>query len=234
MSKIHDSFVVDPLENLFTQIKTKLDSSLEEIGLHDNYTSDSYSWSNHIYHSPSVRYGHLEYFKGGSDKVEVVHCVLFPNYYKGIPVFGFDVIKLSGSITGLFCDFTPCPFNVGELERAIKVVYDDTISFQRKLPEWAAFFSKNFISLSPTEQAYPNLEEKCLGLLDIYLSYCAKQEFSGHYLDKADATLHVEGQNKYSLNQRNNVKTQKALSKYVGYDKTKSFIENTLFPAFKS
>lgn len=225
--------LAESFESLFLQIKTRLDTSLDEIGLNDTFASDAYSWTNHIYHSPSVRYGHLEYFKGGSDKVEVVHCVLFPNYFKGIPIFGFDVIKLSGNVTGIFCDYTPCPFSVKELDQEIKNVYEETKHFHRELSEWAGFFSKNFLSLTPDKLSYSGLEEKCLGLLDKYLAYCSKVELNGQYLDNTDALLNIEGQNKYSLNQRNNIKTQKALAKYVGFDKTKSFIENTLFPTFK-
>lgn len=228
------AFSSNILENLFIEIKTRLDSSLDEIGLSETSSSENYSWINHIYQSPSVRYGHLEYFKGGSDKVEVVHCVLYPNYFKGIPVFGFDVIQLSGKITGIFCDYTPSPYSSFELDSELKKVYDDTISFQRVLPEWAAFFSKYFISLSPVESAYLSLEEKCLGLLDLYLAYCSKQEFDGKYLCKEDAQKHVEGQNKYSLNQRLNTKTQKALAKYVGVEKANNFINNTLFPTFRA
>jgi len=228
------TFSPNILENLYIQLKTRLDSSLEEIGLSDYFTSDSYTWSNNVYHSPAIRYGHLEYFKGGSDKVEVVHCVLFPNYYKGIPIFGFDVIQLSGKITGVFCDYTPSPFGATELQNQIKQVYEDTKEFQRILPEWAEFFSKNFISLSPDESSYLSIEEKCVGLLEGYLSFCAKKEFDGHYLDKEDTLKHIQGQNKYSLNQRLNTKTQKALAKYVGIDKAKNFIDTALFPTFKA
>ena len=228
------TFSPDIIENLHTQLKTRLDSSLEEISMSENFTSDAYTWYNNTYYSPAVRYGHLEYFRGGSDKIEVVHCVLFPNYYKGIPIFGFDVIQLSGKITGIFCDYTPSPFNISELEKQIGLVHSETQSFQRVLPEWAKFFSKNFISLSPDESSYSSIEEKCIGLLDYYLTFCSKQEFNGHYLDKDDAMLHVKGQNEYSINQRLNTKTQKALAKYVGIDKAKNFINSTLFPAFKS
>jgi hypothetical protein len=222
------------LENLFVQLKIKLDTSLDEIGLSDNSISETFSWVNHIYHSPSIRYGHLEYFKGEEDKVEVVHCVLFPNYYKGIPIFSFDVIKLSGKVTGLFCDYTASPFSVKELDDELKIIHDELLEFKRELPEGAGGFSKNFLTLSPTENSYSGLEERCLYLLDKYLAYCSKQEFSGHCLDSSGSLLSVKSQNKYSINQRLNSKTQKALSKYVGSEKSKSFIEKTLFPTFKS
>jgi phycocyanobilin:ferredoxin oxidoreductase len=225
------------IENLFVELKTRLDSSLDNIGISDSHSSDSYNWENVIYHSPSIRYGHLEYFKGGNEKIEVAHCVLFPNYFKGIPIFGFDVIQLSGKITGIFCDFTPSPFDAYELRENLKSVYEETKEFQRLLPEWAGFFSKEFISLSPPDESVFSsykLEEKCVKLLEHYLTFCSKKEFDGHYLDKENTMAHIKGQNQYSINQRLNTKTQKALAKYVGVEKAQNFIENTLFPTFKS
>jgi hypothetical protein len=48
-----------------------------------------------------------------------------------------------------------------------------------------------------------------------------------------DVKMSIECQNSYSINQRKNDKTSKALTAYIGEEKSKEFIENVLFPIYR-
>ena len=81
------------LTSLYNNLKEKNDKDFFRIDLPHKEINDC-TWLNHIYSSPSIRYGHLEYFKSNNDAIEVVHSVFFPSYYKALPIFGFDVVGL--------------------------------------------------------------------------------------------------------------------------------------------
>jgi len=223
------------IPSVYSSLFTRLNNNLQQLEVGLNESKEEFTWINNIFYSPSIRYGHLEYFKGREDKIEVVHCVLWPSYFKGIPIFGFDIIRLGEKVTGVFCDYTPSPFKVKELSDVLGDVFSKLNKYNRGLPEQAKFFSSHFIAVQPQcEESYNDIENGCFDLLDKYLSYIKKADKDNFYLRGDDIINHIEGQNNYSLNQRKNTKTQKALAKYVGKEKAESFINNILFPAYKA
>jgi len=218
------------LTNLYNKLKEKSDKDFFKIDL--SHTSiNNCDWFNHIYSSPSVRYGHLEYFKSYNDAIEVVHCVFFTSYYKALPIFGYDAISLGGKITGIFCDYTPSPHHDAVLQSAITAVKNSLTDLQRDLPGWTEFFSPEFIAISPKEK-YEDAEQKCLSLFDLYVAATKEFDRNGKFLNWDETKAHIEGQNKYSIGQRKNTKTQKALAKYIGEDAAKHFIDATLFTTY--
>lgn len=218
------------LKNLYNKLKEKGDFNFQRIDITHKEINNC-EWLNHIFISPSIRYGHLEYFKSNNDKIEVVHCVYFPSYFKAMPIFGFDVICLGGRITGLFCDYTPSPYTNLTLQTSIKNVNDSLIHLKRELPGWTEFFSPEFIAISPNNE-YEKAESGCLNLFELYIKYSQIMDINSSYLSGDDVKKHIEGQNNYSINQRKNSKTQKALASYIGEDAAKQFVDNVLFPVF--
>jgi len=179
-----------------------------------------------------VRYGHLEYFKSNNDAIEVVHSVFFPSYYKALPIFGFDVIGLGGKVSGVFCDYTPAPYHDMFLQCAISSVKEKHNHLMRSLPEWVDFMSSDFLMISPKEE-YKNVEESCVMLFELYLRFVKTYNKNNKFLNWKETVEHIEGQNRYSLGQRKNSKTQKALAKYIGEEASKKFIEDVLFPVYQ-
>jgi len=218
------------LANLYNKLKEKSDKDFFKTDL-PHSSINNCDWFNHIYSSPSVRYGHLEYFKSYNDAIEVVHCVFFPSYYKTLPIFGYDAISLGGKITGVFCDYTPSPYHDGVLQSAISSAKNSLIDLQRDLPGWTEFFSPEFIAISPKER-YDDTEQKCLSLFYLYVATTKEFDRNDKFLNWNETKAHIEGQNKYSIGQRKNTKTQKALAKYIGEDEAKDFIDTTLFPTY--
>jgi hypothetical protein len=62
---------------------------------------------------------------------------------------------------------------------------------------------------------------------NLYLKKSKSCDFSKQNINKS-----IEIQNNYSIQQRKNPKTSKALSVYIGEDNANSFINNILFPTF--
>jgi phycocyanobilin:ferredoxin oxidoreductase len=218
------------LNDLYKKLKEKSDKGFFRTDL-THSSINNCDWYNHIYSSPSVRYGHLEYFKSYNDAIEVVHCVFFPSYYKALPIFGYDAISLGGKITGVFCDYTPSPYHDMILQSSISSVRESLKDLQRDLPGWTEFFSPEFIAISPKEK-YEESELKCIALFDLYIAVTKEFDKNNKFLNWDEAKAHIDGQNKYSIGQRKNSKTQKALAKYIGEQEAKYFIEKTLFPTY--
>lgn len=189
-------------------------------------------WNNDFFFNPSIRYGHLELFKSINGKIEVLHCTFFPSYFKNIPIYGFDVIALNGIVTGVFCDFTDCPYPNLNLHLKLKNVKDKYISNERKLPEWANFFSSNFVCINTKGLNEDEMIEDFINLFKCYVDYVEKENFNGNYLTIGDVKKSISVQNNYSFNQRKNDKTYKALSAYIGEAKARSFIDSILFPTY--
>jgi phycocyanobilin:ferredoxin oxidoreductase len=217
------------LLNLYIKLKEKLSFNYPSFDLNQNHNLKDCDWYNHIFTSPSIRYGHLEYFKGSNDKIEVVHCVLFPSYYKPLPIFGFDAISLGGRITGIFCDYTHAPFSHTDLIDTIHNAKESLLHLQRELPEWTEFFSENFIAIDPKD-SYDQAEATCLELLEKYVNICNEHDFNNIMLTGDQTKNHIKEQDYYSICQRKNTKTQKALAKYIGEEEAKRFIDSILFP----
>lgn len=218
------------LINLYNKIKTRSDKDFFKIDLPQSKVNDC-DWLNHIYSSPSIRYGHLEYFKSHNDAIEVVHSVFYPSFYKPLPIFGFDVIGLGGKVSGVFFDFTPSPFSDDFLDKSLIHAKKKYSHLLRPLPEWIDFMSPNFLMISPKEE-YNYVEDTCVNLFEIYIGFTKTYDKNNNFLQWGDVVRHIDGQNRYSEGQRKNMKTQKALAKYIGEEASKKFMESTLFPTY--
>jgi len=211
------------LEKYFQNIKYK--SELEN--------KEDITWYNDFFINPSVRYGHLEYFRSINGKIEVLHCTFFPSYFKDLPIYGFDVIALNNTVTGLFCDFTDCINPNSFLTKRLKGLKEKYKENIRKLPEWANFFSNDFVCISP-KNIDPN--ELIYDFTKLFGDYVLQVEWNnknGLYLSRNDIEKSIDIQNNYSLNQRKNDKTSKALSAYIGEQKAREFIDTVLFPVYR-
>lgn len=187
----------------------------------DNIKTENQTWINYYYQNPLFRHIHLEYY--WTKKIEVIHINHFPNPLVNLPIFGLDAIVLGNKITGFFMDFTPCVGRHPALDGLLISLRNSLpLSEDRKLPEWANFFSQNFICLVPNPNEVDKMFDDSIYVLKEYLKY-VKTHISIY-------KRNVEAQNKYCIGQKKNDKTLKALSVDIGEEKAKSFMENNLFP----
>jgi hypothetical protein len=221
------------IETLYYEHKKILKNKYQKIKYKNEIENNNdIVWKNNFYFNPSIRYGHLEYFKSINGKIEVLHCTFFPSYFKNIPIYGFDVIGLNNKVTGIFCDFTDSPYSNLNLHINLKKIKDKYLNNERKLPEWANFFSSNFICISPKNLDESVLIKDFINLFEKYVNFVEIENFNGLYLKPEEVKKNISIQNNYSFNQRKNDKTYKALSAYIGDSEARSFIDNILFPVY--
>lgn len=171
---------------------------------HETIIKD-YPWDNKVWHSDRFAWAHLERYY--TDKVSVLHFVIMPNRCSYSPIFGFDIIEISGVLTGMFLDVTPMPTGVTL----------PNVGVTRERPEWANFFSEQFVCVKPNsiQDAY-----EAVPVLDMYMTLlpgtCDSDQgkIQQHYID----------------GQRRNPQTFKMLKSHIGEEKAREFIDNILFP----
>jgi hypothetical protein len=185
------------------------------------FQRDVHQWENlFFYGEPLFRHIHLEYYK--TDRICVLHANVFPSPLIDFPILGFDLIAMGGKVTGLFFDFTHINQVALDLKDSL-VAFKNTIkSKHRPLPEWANFFSEDFICVSPDENELDYLLNGCKILIMNYFIH----------IDKLIKTYqnNINTQNNYCVRQKMNDKTFKALSVEIGEDSAKDFLNNYLFP----
>ena len=213
------------LENYFNKLSKISDDFFDTPELNnDNIKTDNQTWINYYYQNPLFRHIHLEYYH--TKKIEVVHINHFPNPLTNLPILGLDVIALGDRVTGFFMDFTPS-FEKHPLLDTLLISLRNSFSLSqdRKLPDWADFFSQNFICMLPDASEVDSVFNNSLSTYEDYLNYVKI------YWDVYNKNIHA--QNKYCVGQKKNNKTLKALSVDVGEEKAKLFMENNLFPEIK-
>ena len=185
------------------------------------FQKDVHHWDNQFFYGePLFRHIHLEYYK--TDRICVLHANIFPSALVDFPILGFDLIAMGGKVTGLFFDFTHINQIAPDLKDSL-VAFKNTIkSKHRALPEWANFFSEDFICVSPDEDELDYLLSGCKILIMNYFIHIDK------LIKKYQNNINI--QNNYCIGQKKNNKTFKALSAEIGEDNAKDFLNNYLFP----
>jgi hypothetical protein len=217
---------MDKLREFFDHITQDFTESFgypERPLLYDGKYNANLIWQNNFYTDPIFRHIHIEYYK--TNKIRVIHANIFPNATVDMPILGLDFIEIGNKITGFFFDITP--INTNQILQKNLIQFKHSIrSPERKLPEWANFFSENFICVTPLEEE-----------LDLLL--CTSRAITREFLNYSHAfkdkyKSNIEKQNSYCRGQKQNDKTLKALSVDVGDENAKHFINNYMFPELLS
>lgn len=213
---------------IFNRLKQH-EKALEDILFSRAFLSpvpNTYSWTNKIFTSSSVRRAHLDCIDvTGTKKLYMMHLCIFPQVNLSSPIYGFDIIAGPNKVTGAFLDFSPVT-----KDHPLSVWYEDfvkdlTWSKPRQLPDWAQrIFSNSMIAAGNIN----TLEELDI-ILELSLTMLNK------YLDLVDSIVTVENytanQNYYCQQQKHNPHTPRVLQS-IGFDQemVHDFIHNCLFP----
>jgi hypothetical protein len=179
------------------------------------------NWINNFYehHNPALRHAHLQYYK--TDRIGIVHLNIFPHPTIDYPILGADLIEIGGKITGFFFDVTPIDKN--QIIQKTLIQFKNSLkSPERKLPEWANFFSDNFICVTPQESEIDYIMSNSRYIIRDYLINLKT------YKDKY--SLNIKKQNDYCKGQKKNDKTFKSLAADIGDKEAKDFLNNFMFP----
>lgn len=170
-----------------------------------------WGWFNVCLTSDRFKRAHLERIV--RNKVDILHLVIMPHENDPAPIFGFDVIALNGRLTGMFLDLTP---TVADEPWPLNPVINGP---QRPLPDWATFFSRQFVSCVPTKE-------------DVWVGHKILQKYLDRLnpLGAADTDKVKASQQRYTEYQRQNPKTNRMLASIVGPERAEEFIHTVLWP----
>ena len=169
-----------------------------------------WGWFNLCITGPFAR-AHLERLV--RKKVDILHCVIMPHTNDPAPVFGFDVIALNGTLTGMFLDLTPMG---GPPRWPVPLKIEGKT---RPLPDWANFFSPQMISIVPTKA-------------DVWMGLTLLRVYLDMLRPDANGDCKTIGcrQQYYTEQQRANPKTSRMLASIIGDERADEFIRTVLWP----
>lgn len=184
---------------------------------------------NHCYQTPQFRKLHLELARVG-DRVDILHCVMFPRVNYALPLFGTDIVGSSKGVSAAIADLSP----VGE-DRTLSAVYRQKLtslpvvkfSQPRELPEWGHIFSQFCLFVRPIGE-----EEEAIFLerVDRFLSLHCQIAKESLPLSNSEAIAEIlEGQNYYCRQQRQNDKTRRVLERSFGESWADRYMTTMLF-----
>lgn len=174
-----------------------------------------YDWSNTIYSSHKIRRAHVEHYK--SDKLAVLHVTVFPHLNDAAPIFGLDIVSTNDVCLAGFLDLSPTVAQWGKLT-------NHPFKVPHSVPEWAAsIFSKDAVAIKPTDM------DELFWLINLSTGV-----FRNYYqrlgTEPGNPGEVKSAQNNYCVQQRKNDKTLIALTKMIGAERARAFMDEVLFP----
>lgn len=184
---------------------------------------------NHCYQTPQFRKLHLELAQVG-DRLDILHCVMFPRSNYNLPIFGVDLVGSSLGISAAIVDLSPVNRR-GVLPEA----YSDIVaglpqidfSQPRQLPEWGNIFSEFCLFIRPVNRSeevlFLNRVEQFLDL------HCQTAIGTFPVSSVSQQNELLAGQRYYCQQQQQNDKTRKVLEKSLGKIWTERYVTQMLF-----
>lgn len=196
---------------LLNNIADIFTTQLDEYFIRKPLTQE-WPWENILWSGDKIQWAHLE--KYYHPKASILHLVIMPQTNSPAPIYGFDLIELNGTLTGLFLDFTP---TVSESSPFTEYEFVSP----RPVPEWGNFFSSHFVCCKPQLDELPH----ATNTLSRYLI-----ELSATELDDSICEAVVKAQCAYIDGQRKNPQTRRMLTAHCGEHLANRFIDEVLFP----
>lgn len=182
---------------------------------------------NEMWKCKGVRKLHLE--RANTDKIEIIHCVFYPDPEYSLPIFGCDIIQTPTTITAAIVDVSPV--HGMDLDDQLSIVSKKyNFKDERPLPLWAeSIFSPHckFARLKDQEARddYYNVVKEYLKI------YCdavkvGKKDPHSHWIP---TMKRLDDQTWYCISQRKNKKTKAVLSQWFDPLWADKYINNVLF-----
>ncbi len=182
--------------------------------------------TNEMYKCPGLRKIHLEVAKTG--KLDILHCVFFPDPAYNLPIFGCDIVATPSVITAAIVDVSPV--------RGVKRIYDEiskvsnryTFSDKRPLPLWGdevfSPFCKFLRIKSETEgEHYYEI------LMEYLMIFCRNVNNTVRDDNWVKEMLRLDDQIWYCKQQKTNKKLIAVLSNWFDKDWAEYYIDTILF-----
>ncbi len=205
-----------------------LDIDSKSKRIYANLNKEELFISNEFYKAKGFRKIHLEVAKLGK-KLEILHCVFFPDPCFELPIFGADLVVNSNNISAAIVDLSPVGENLPDyLVSQMRSLQIPKFNEPGKLPKWGCIFSPYVCFIRPVDL----FEEKLfLKLIDQYLSLLLSLLVRGKEdeINSSDTMNRLNYQKRYCSNQKLNDKTRAILTKFFGSSWADEYINKILF-----
>ena len=183
---------------------------------------------NRCYQSPQFRKMHLELARLGRG-LDILHCVMFPNPYYALPMFGCDIVAGKKGVSAAIADLSPTNPELtlsNEYNQALSQLETPNFSDQRELPDWGDIFSDYCLFIRPHTQ-----EEERLFLQRVgnFLRVHCQQANQSQTVSNKERELNIQGQQYYCEKQQQNDKTRRVLERAFGQAWADKYMTQVLF-----
>jgi phycocyanobilin:ferredoxin oxidoreductase len=184
---------------------------------------------NRCHQTPQFRKIHLELAQVGKN-LDILHCVMFPNPDRDLPIFGADIVCGRGAISAAIVDLSPV-----NRDRSLPVSYQRALfelpavnfSQVRDLPAWGDIFSDYCLFIRPTDAAEEaDFLDYVLSMLSIHCQVASQTEPATSVPEIATI---LAGQKYYCDRQQQNDKTRRVLEKSFGTEWADRYMTTMLF-----
>ena len=182
---------------------------------------------NRCYQTTQFRKLHLELAQVG-DRLDILHCVMFPRTNYDLPIFGVDLVGSQAGIAAAIVDLSPVNGDrtlAPAYAQALANLPQINFTRPRALPPWGNIFSEFCLFIQPQN----NLEEKLFlkRVLQYLTLHCTTAVTTFAVLDREAQIL--SGQRYYCDRQQQNDKTRRVLEKSMGKAWAERYVTQMLF-----
>ncbi len=186
---------------------------------------------NRCLQTPQFRKLHLELARVG-DRLDILHCVMFPHPNYPLPIFGVDLVGSQGHIGAAIVDLSPVNSDRTLGEDYVRVLANlKPINFTqpRELPAWGNIFSEFCLFVRPTDASEERLFlHRVMQFLTLHCQIAVNTPPLISPLQQGEI---LQGQRYYCHKQQQNDKTRRVLEKSLGKAWTDRYMTTMLFDA---
>lgn len=184
---------------------------------------------NRCYQTAQFRKLHLELAQIG-DRLDILHCVMFPHPHYDLPIFGVDLVGSPAGISAAIVDLSPV--NKDRLlpqayRRILTSLPQREFDQPRTLPKWGKIFSEYCLFVRPLNRGE---EISFLARVKEFLTLHCQMAIA---TSKTDSLVKREqilaGQRYYCSQQQQNDKTRRVLEKSLGKVWSDRYMTQMLF-----
>ena len=189
---------------------------------------DAMAIDNELMCCPGLRKMHLETAQVGA-RLDILHCVLFPDPRYNLPLFGADVVAGPAGVSAAIVDLSPTEECLpSELSEALQALPQHPYKERREVPAWGSIFSKQVLFARLTDAEEETwFHDDLLAFHRLFLQAVA----SARPEDAGSAAVQQRWQKQqhYCAQQRRNDKTRRVLEVAFDPQWADQYIQNLLF-----
>ncbi|MEO0834736.1 MAG: phycocyanobilin:ferredoxin oxidoreductase [Cyanobacteria bacterium J06642_3] len=217
-------------EQWIRQLELSYYSIPEDLGyVEGNLEEEKLIIENRCYQTTKFRKLHLELAQVG-DRLDILHCVMFPRDNFNLPIFGVDLVGTKAGIGAAIVDLSPVSSQrvlSNEYVQALANLPKIQFSHPRVLPQWGDIFSQFCLFVHPQNSQE---EQLFLKRVEQYLTiHCQAALTAQPVSSVVQQAQIISGQGYYCAQQQQNDKTRRVLEKSMGKAWADRYVTQMLF-----